>query len=63
MYAQMRQVTQRQHELRASARSQRQAARLRAHRRAYRRAQRAERRLGTALTQLLQARSELAARP
>jgi hypothetical protein len=61
MYANTRQVSERQRELLSRAQQERLASQVRALHRASRRARRAERRLDQALAQVLHARSELAA--
>jgi hypothetical protein len=61
MYTNSRQVTERQREMLSRACQERQASQLRTLYRASRRAQRAERRLTAAMTDVLRARSELAA--
>ncbi|HEY7430806.1 MAG TPA: hypothetical protein VH641_08735 [Streptosporangiaceae bacterium] len=61
MYTQTRQVTERQRDLLSRACQERQVSQLKALRRASRRAERAERRLSAAMTDVLRARSELAA--
>jgi hypothetical protein len=61
MYTETRQVRERQRDLLSRACRERQAGQLQTLRRASRRAERAERRLSEALTDMLQARSELAA--
>lgn len=61
MYTQTRQVRERQRDLLSQAYRERQACQVQSLRRASRRAERAERRLTEALTDMLQAHSELAA--
>jgi hypothetical protein len=59
MYGESRQVWERQRELRAQAAHARQASHLQALHRATRRAERAERRLASALSEVVRARSNL----
>jgi hypothetical protein len=61
MYANTRHVRERQRDMLSRAGQERQAYQLRALHRASRRAARAERRLSSAMTDVLRARSELAA--
>jgi hypothetical protein len=61
MYAQTRQVRERQRDLLSRAYRERRAAQAQSYRRASRRAERAERRLTEALLDMLQARGELTA--